>query len=326
MKLPHLVTGFIGLLAGQRRIEILILALIFVINFVLDIDFKCVCTGGSPWQCALFVLLPFGLIVMAMILRDVDTRLCLKKRKGSSQNLSYVLGRSALLGIFWCVTVLIDEDWYVCCIPWPSLPEDLPCREREKLNVTEFSLVSDKKNWSRNIGFGIFLLILVVAFFLDCCNKKEQYKIILEKHMWEQKDCYIEEQLKRLSTNYFQEIYKAQEQKIAEALNEQRQAIEKDCEEKRTANTTTTQKKERSTWGKKLDSAFEEMNALEFVDFSYPPVESSDPPEGSSDPPAGSSGDSTRSPDQSADSNSFEMDEKSQLLPEQMEKVSYGGH
>ncbi|KAM9752090.1 uncharacterized protein ACNS7B_008719 [Menidia menidia] len=93
--------------------------------------------------------------------------------------------KAGLVGLLWVVSVLIDGDWYVCCKNDGSEQQKhLACK---KTNITALEQVeiSQLKNYSRNIGFGVILGILFITTLMSvkcwrkCCDKDSLYRQLI---------------------------------------------------------------------------------------------------------------------------------------------------
>ncbi|XP_023150665.2 uncharacterized protein LOC111585419 [Amphiprion ocellaris] len=145
---------------------------IFIYHVVFDKDFECTCKVQA-FLCPFYMILPAFIIFFMLLWLDGSFQAILKYSclKGTKRFCWFLLQRiirAVFISLLWPMSVLIDGDWFICCI------------HEKILNCTESSQMSTKdlKIKSRITGFGALLCIIFLAACLwpipwrKCCTRQ----------------------------------------------------------------------------------------------------------------------------------------------------------
>jgi len=101
-----------------------IIVVSFVYNILLDRNVACNCKNADR-DCYVYMFLPCGIFISLMLWTD---KTCHRASKYTfacsgkccrSSFIMFLVGRvfmAVSVGLLWVVTVLVDGDWYVCCL------------------------------------------------------------------------------------------------------------------------------------------------------------------------------------------------------------------
>ncbi|KAK2850912.1 hypothetical protein Q5P01_007188 [Channa striata] len=178
-------TGIINQVFEQAGVYATVMGM-FSYNFLYDKSF--VCSKPAPqWVCWTYMLVPVLLILVLRLWMDRsfrrDWKLTLARDECTCGGSCYFwtvlcthILKSLFVGLLWCVSVLVDGDWYVCCSSCCNV------------TLTNAELKSDLANESRIQGLILLTgLVSVAAFFSSLPRRKcstravDVVRIILEE-------------------------------------------------------------------------------------------------------------------------------------------------
>ncbi|CAK6980120.1 uncharacterized protein LOC122981723 isoform X2, partial [Scomber scombrus] len=92
-----------------------------------------------------------------------------------------------LVGLLWIVSVLIDGEWWVCCMNDQSEQQlQLACKDKRDIKPEEEAIIAELKNDSRMQGLGLFICIILLASLTSLvtslkCSKDKQCCTVLDR-------------------------------------------------------------------------------------------------------------------------------------------------
>ncbi|XP_039655877.1 uncharacterized protein LOC120558739 [Perca fluviatilis] len=165
---------------------------LFSYHVLLNKDMACTCKEqlGACWlymtspACLLFVLI---LWIDKPFQRSIKYKLYNCDRK-FIRVLSIRILKAAMVSTLWCIAVLIDGDWFVCCYnDHTEQQAQLACKDKTAKTAEDQALIAELKNKSREIGLPLLCITLVASCMsavpLDLCtaNADKLKDIILEE-------------------------------------------------------------------------------------------------------------------------------------------------
>ncbi|XP_072223165.1 uncharacterized protein [Leuresthes tenuis] len=218
-----------------------IIVVSFVYNILLDRDVACNCKNVDR-DCYVYMFLPCGIFISLMLWTDKTchrasryTFACSDKCCRSSL-IMLLVGRvfmAVCVGLLWVVSVLVDGDWYVCCLNDKTDQQKvLACKDKSNITVTEREIITDLKNESRLIGFCLTFVIVSLGALNSMCecrthcggNSRHVYdKLLLKEGRKELKETLRAAAKEELTKAYLNKIH---ENKWGECLNLAEELIE----------------------------------------------------------------------------------------------------
>ncbi|KAG7224360.1 hypothetical protein INR49_004702 [Caranx melampygus] len=174
---------------------------VIAIFLLLGRDFYCTCKP-QYFDCSLYLVLPVFIVFVYVLWTDssfqrVCRHLCSSAFRGCAPPCSFWgscchhIIKAAFIGLLWVVCVLIDGDWYVCCMNDHSQQQaQLACKDLGSITAEDRVIIAELKNESRAIGtfllFGIICVPALLALFgwrkpSSCERKHLYYKLILKE-------------------------------------------------------------------------------------------------------------------------------------------------
>uniref|UniRef100_A0A3B4T368 Uncharacterized protein n=1 Tax=Seriola dumerili TaxID=41447 RepID=A0A3B4T368_SERDU len=168
-ELPLLLNFFLEKLSTYAAIIVM-----FSYSILLDRDFECTCRPNHG-DCWLYMVLPVCIIVVLILYTNRSLqRLCrctVTHYRGSGcckyhccsfcgSLIRHIL-EAVLVGALWAAFVLIDGDWYVCCVNKTFDPQ-LACKNKNNITAEEQVNIAELKNDSRvNVGKSLMAVVAV---------------------------------------------------------------------------------------------------------------------------------------------------------------------
>ncbi|XP_029361662.1 uncharacterized protein LOC115045866 [Echeneis naucrates] len=190
--MKSVLNGFLTQLRQKASVFVVMIS-IFCHHIILKHDLECTCENQGA-DCWMYMITPACIFFLITLLLDkVFSVICRLKlancHKGTCCVVCCHVMKAVLIGLLWCVSVLIDGDWYACC--FGDKQSKLACQSQ--LTDDERVLILKLKNESRIIGLSSLLSITLLATLIssvpwrwysaaDRFNKKVHFdKIILEQ-------------------------------------------------------------------------------------------------------------------------------------------------
>lgn len=131
---------------------------IFTYHVLLDKDLACTCKGLDS-GCWVYMALPGIIILVLMLWMDKRfQRVCKFRCRYRKCNFFcvflYHILRAVLVGLLWVASVLIDGDWYVCCLN--DQDPQLACKDMTNITAEERGIINELINKSR-VSFYLFI-------------------------------------------------------------------------------------------------------------------------------------------------------------------------
>ncbi|XP_030278833.1 uncharacterized protein LOC115584980 isoform X2 [Sparus aurata] len=196
---------------------------IFIYNVVLDRSLECTCEEQTT-DCIVYMTLPFFIIFVLQLWTEKTFQRVLNYTCSDRCNLLCILFyhilKAAFVGLLWIVSVLIDGDWYVCCLNNGSENQaQLACKNKSDITPEERKIINKLKNYSLVIGLSLLLCALSFTasvssfrwlkccYHSSCCNRKKlYYKVILKEEEHVLKDILIGKAKEQLTEKIMEKI------------------------------------------------------------------------------------------------------------------------
>ncbi|KAM9751149.1 uncharacterized protein ACNS7B_008058 [Menidia menidia] len=123
--------------------------------------------------------------------------------------------RAAGVGLLWLVCVLVDGDWYVCCMNDHSeQQEKLACTSAGWLSDEERAVLAELRDTSWNIGcfllFGIVCLLFLMSLFSWKSPSRAERQHLFHQQLLEQEELALRETLGKLARQRLAEEFQLQ--------------------------------------------------------------------------------------------------------------------
>lgn len=125
---------------------------VFVIFVYLGVNFNCSCTPQG-WNCKLFLVLPLLITFVFLLWTDSSFQTTSRHLLLSSDwsfltfSCRYII-RAAFVALLWVVCVLINGEWYVCCMSNQTTQAPLACKSAGMITEEEQKTIAELKNTS----------------------------------------------------------------------------------------------------------------------------------------------------------------------------------
>lgn len=153
---------------------------VIAIFLLLGRDFYCTCKP-QYFDCNLYLVLPVFIVFVFVLWTDtsfqrVCRHLCSSVFGGCAplRTCSFLgscfhqIIKAAFIGLLWVVCILIDGDWYVCCMNDHSQQQaQLACKDLGSITDKDRVIIAELKNESR-----VSVFLLVFHFLLSCSIRK----------------------------------------------------------------------------------------------------------------------------------------------------------
>ncbi|XP_015260333.1 PREDICTED: uncharacterized protein LOC107104760 [Cyprinodon variegatus] len=168
---------------------------VFVIFVYLGVNFNCSCTPQG-WNCKLFLVLPLLITFVFLLWTDSSFQTTSRHLLLSSDwsfltfSCRYII-RAAFVALLWVVCVLINGEWYVCCMSNQTTQAPLACKSAGMITEEEQKTIAELKNTSWMIGTGLLCGIISVPALFAMLGwskqsarerKKFYHKLILQQN------------------------------------------------------------------------------------------------------------------------------------------------
>ncbi|XP_043106915.1 uncharacterized protein LOC122353114 [Puntigrus tetrazona] len=207
--MAHLLT--IGNLKGLfEPVGGAFVAFLFWIIFqcVFKLDFKCPCDPDENTRvCMIYMALPaISLFIVLMITeKRIRTIFCSKETRTASFSV-FIFLMSAIKGLsvacLWMITVLMDEDWYVCLT---TTNYDLPpCEQTFCKSVktsAETATIRVKRCFSREMAMYVLFGVSIIwaCTTIRQCHYEKPLAYQYNKFLLDEANLYITEELQKLA-------------------------------------------------------------------------------------------------------------------------------
>lgn len=123
-----------------------VLLFVIVSQYILRLDFDCPCTSGNLGRllCAMYMVIPFLIILLIMLLSDKQIKrvfrrcfqccCCDFKFCCTAKNKSYYcytvcrrFMKALIIALMWIITALFEGDWYLCVRTFNGTDVDISC-------------------------------------------------------------------------------------------------------------------------------------------------------------------------------------------------------
>lgn len=135
---------------------------IITYNALFEREVACTCKDQDI-HCNLYMSIPIFVIMLMLLWKDktfigVCRYRCMKRNRKCGCNCTgkYVrvillqIGKAAMVGLLWLVSVFMDGDWYACCHNGLSgLDAQIPCKEKATRTIEEQEMIDNLKNDSK---------------------------------------------------------------------------------------------------------------------------------------------------------------------------------
>ncbi|XP_034549005.1 uncharacterized protein LOC117819697 [Notolabrus celidotus] len=185
--MPRLISGFPQIprtLFTHPVSTFLLVALLFILQYILERDFVCSCRPGVHRNDVLFIIFPPGILAWFVYITEPIHQMrifpgwcCLRRRSSNSLCilLKFFLDYISL-GVSWFTVILFDGDWYLCLKTNLNASQTgIPCKE--SLTYEERLIKAGYKTESLVYGLiAIFCFVLVLFIgenIHSCCVRNE---------------------------------------------------------------------------------------------------------------------------------------------------------
>lgn len=145
---------------------------IFIYNVLSERDVECTCKDKT-YECIIYMTVPIVIILLLLLwINKPFQRLCRHEfvfqwteckltclyRKRFLCIIFYHIFKALFLGLLWIVVVLIDGDWYVCCLNDGSKKQEhLACKDKKDITADEKLIIAKLKDTSKVSVFTFYL-------------------------------------------------------------------------------------------------------------------------------------------------------------------------
>ncbi|XP_029290845.1 uncharacterized protein LOC115010445 isoform X2 [Cottoperca gobio] len=187
------------------------LVVIFINNVVLNNDMVCNCE--NRWiGCDVYMAIPFIVVFVLELWTHKTLRYIYYCMRSGVLIMFHDIIKAACIGSLWVVFVLLDGDWYVCCMT----KDEATCKKctlgkyKKNISVEDEHTIAALKNESMMIALGVLICCLLLAAIIsglrwkcfkdsglrckcfedsglcckcfkdsDCCDRKTLYKQVI---------------------------------------------------------------------------------------------------------------------------------------------------
>ncbi|KAJ0070116.1 hypothetical protein NL108_002437, partial [Boleophthalmus pectinirostris] len=185
----------------------LLIILFFILQYIFDMDFKCLCKSSIQPNDVLYLLAPP--VILTWVLLYIEScnqrRFCNIFKKKCFLNFLCCFCRIFLkfisVGVIWSTAVLLEGDWYFCFkTKSDSNHIGLPCKENARLTIAMILICISLLLWT------IADVSLALCYRIRNWKSAEQrccppyYKVVYEHLLEEQVSSFLKEELTQLAT------------------------------------------------------------------------------------------------------------------------------
>ncbi|XP_029697498.1 uncharacterized protein isoform X1 [Takifugu rubripes] len=199
--------------------QVILVMLLLCYHLWFQIDFICPCGSNQNYfHCYSYMVLPSIIITCIILWNDKRIGRFLRyncnyislERKRSTRkfNLQFLVCvlQAATSGFFWCGSVLVDGDWYLCCGLFDSRGARTSGCVGTEMSQTEKNDRIHLKNQSMVLGLICILLTAVCSFVLVLpwarwCLRRNHFRTLFEEAILEQTEKTLENEIQKAAAN-----------------------------------------------------------------------------------------------------------------------------